>query len=127
MVAPIRQGKLWTSAADYSGGDVQPIPVRTGMIYTKYSYGPDDKLVGQLWFTNMAYSAGRALTTPGEDCRSPAVSPSGTPIAMICTYDPHISYLMIASWNGPPLGPRKGRSTTHPVPQPALAPVAYRI
>ncbi|OLD92382.1 MAG: hypothetical protein AUG84_01545 [Chloroflexi bacterium 13_1_20CM_4_66_7] len=122
MGAPIRQGKLWTNAADYSGGDVQPIPVRTGMIYTKYSYGPDDKLVGQLWFTNRAYSAGRALTTPGEDCRSPAVSPSGTQIAMICTYEKQISYLMIASWNGTTLGVRKGIITNQLVAQPTWAP-----
>ena len=89
----IKQGKLWTSANDYSGGDVQPIPVKTGMIYTKYGYGPDTKLVGQLWFTNRARAAGKPLTSAGEDCRSPAVSPSGTQIAMICTYEKQVSYL----------------------------------
>src|SRR6266581_8110636 len=40
----VRQGKLWTSGNDYTGGDVQPLPVRQGgTIYTKYAYGPDSK------------------------------------------------------------------------------------
>jgi len=122
LTGTIKQGKLWTNAADYTGGDVQPLPVRGGLIYTKYDYGPNDRLVGRLWFTNRAHSAGRALTTTGEDCRNPAVSPSGTQIAMICTYEKQISYLVIASWNGSTLGPRKQIVTNQMVAQPAWAP-----
>ena len=118
----IKQGKLWTSANDYSGGDVQPIPVKTGMIYTKYGYGPDTKLVGQLWFTNRARAAGKPLTSAGEDCRSPAVSPSGTQIAMICTYEKQVSYLVIALWNGSTLGARKAIISNQLVAQPIWAP-----
>src|SRR5207244_4036549 len=44
----IKQGKLWTSANDYSGGDVQPIPVKTGMISTESGYGSDTNPVGRL-------------------------------------------------------------------------------
>ena len=120
--ANVRSGKLWTNADDYTGGDVQPIPVRTGMIYTKYSYGPDERLEGQLWFTGQAYAAGRALTTSAEDCRSPAISPTGTQIAMICTYEQQVSYLTIASWNGKTLGPRRRVLTSQMVAQPVWAP-----
>ena len=122
MGANVKSGKLWTNAQDYTGGDVQPIPLRTGMIYTKYSYGPDEKLTGQLWFTTQAYSYGRALTTPGEDCRSPAVSPSGNQIAMICTFEQQVSYLAIASWNGKTLGPRRIVLRNQMVAQPTWAP-----
>ena len=118
----IRQGKLWTNASDYTGGDVQPIPVKGGVIYTKYDYGPDSKLVGRLWFTNRAYSVGKALTTPAEDCRNPALSPSGNQVAMICTYEKQISYLTIASWNGSVLGARKNIITNQLVAQPIWAP-----
>jgi hypothetical protein len=120
--ASVKSGRLWTNADDYTGGDVQPIPVRTGMIYTKYSYGPDQRLVGQLWFTNRAYSYGTALTTPGEDCRTPSVSPSGTQIAMVCTYEQQVSYLAIASWNGRTLGPRRIVLRNQLVAQPTWAP-----
>jgi hypothetical protein len=118
----IRQGRPWTNSADYTGGDVQPIPVPGGIIYTRYDFGPDQKLVGRLWFTNRAYSYGKALTDPGEDCREPALSPDGSQIAMICTYEKQVSYLMIASWSGSTLGPRTSVITDQMVAQPIWAP-----
>ena len=125
---PISAGRLWTNAADYTGGDVQPVPVRGGLMYTKYDYASrydvnqPSTLVGMLWFTNRAYSYGRELTSPGEDCRNPAVSPDGTQIAMICTYQKQISYLTVASWNGSSLGPRKNIVSNQLVAQPTWAP-----
>jgi hypothetical protein len=119
----IRQARAWTDGGYYTGGDVQPIPVpQGGVIYTKYSYGPDQKLVGQLWYTNRPNSYGRALTDPGEDCRSPSLAPNGTQIAMICTYEKQISYLTIATWNGSSLGPRKTLISNQLVAQPTWAP-----
>lgn len=117
-----RQAKLWTNANDYTGGDVQPIPLPGGAIYTKYDYGADSKLISQLWLTTRAYSAGRALTTPDEDCRDPALSGDSKMIAMICTYEKQISYLTIASWDGSNLGPRQNIITGQLVAQPTWAP-----
>jgi len=119
----VSQGRVWTNASDYTGGDVQPVPVGNGaIIYTKFDYGPDSKLVGRLWYTNRAYSAGRALTGPSEDCRNPALSPDGKQVAMICTYEKQVSYLAVASWNGSTLGPRTLIITNQMVAQPAWAP-----
>jgi len=121
--ANIRSGTLWTNADDYSGGDVEPVPVRQGgVIYTKYSYGPNLRLVGQLYYATKRHSWGRALTSPGEDCRSASMSPRGTEIAMICTYEEQVSYLVVASWNGKTLGPRKRIITNQLVAQPTWAP-----
>jgi hypothetical protein len=118
----IKQGKLWTNANDYTGGDVQPLPVSTGVIYTKYDYGSDSKLVSMLWFTSRAYSTGYALTNPYEACRDPSMSPDGTQVAMICTYEKQVSYLAIASWNGSRLGDRRLIVTDQLVAQPTWAP-----
>ena len=118
----IAQGRLWTNAADYTGGDVQPLPLQGGVIYTRYDYGPDEKLVGRLWYTNRAYGVGKPLTDPSEDCRSPAISSAGTQVAMICTYEKQVSYLTIASWNGSSLGPRRTIMTDQMVAQPVWAP-----
>lgn len=124
----IAQGKLWSNAADYTGGDVQPVPVPGGIIYTKYDYASrydpneESKLVGMLWFTNRSTSAGRMLTRPTEDCRNPSLSPDGTEIAMVCTYQKQISYLTVASWNGATLGPRKTILSSQLVAQPTWAP-----
>jgi hypothetical protein len=119
----IRQARAWTDGGYYTGGDVQPIPVpQGGIIYTKYSYGPDEKLTGQLWFTYQEGSYGRALTDPGEDCRTPSLAPSGTEFVMICTYEKQISYMTTASWDGSTLGPRKNILTSQMVAQPTWAP-----
>lgn len=119
----LNQGRLWTNAADYTGGDVQPVPVAGGgIIYTKYDFGPDNRLVGRLWFTNRAYSFGKALTSPDEDCRNPSMSPDGTQVAMVCTYEKQVAYLTIATWNGSTLGPRRNIVTSQLVAQPTWAP-----
>jgi hypothetical protein len=124
----IRQARAWTSGGYYSGGDQQPIPVPGGVIYTKYDYASSydanqpNKLVGMLWFTNRAGAYGRELTSPGEDCRSPALSPAGNMIAMVCTYQKQESYLTIASWNGSTMGPRQNIVTDQLVAQPTWAP-----
>jgi hypothetical protein len=122
----VGQGKLWTNAIDYTGGDMQPIPLRGGgIMYTKYSYGPDGNLVGQLWRTTRPtpYGVeGRALTSPDEDCQQPSLSPDGTQVAMICTFEKQQAFLEIASWNGSSLGQRKAVITNQIVAQPTWAP-----
>lgn len=125
----IRQARAWTDGGNYSGGDQQPIPVpQGGVIYTKYDFGDrydynaDSKLTGMLWYTNRPNSYGRLLTSPGEDCRDPALSPDGTQIAMICTYEKQVSYLTLATWNGSSLGSRRTIISDQLVSQPTWAP-----
>jgi hypothetical protein len=118
----IRQGKDWTVPNNYTGGDMQPVPVPGGIIYTKYTYDENGNRTGQLWFTNRAGSAGRALTPTGAACAQPALSPDGGNIAMICTYQKQVSYLTIASWNGSSLGAFHTEITDQLVAQPAWAP-----
>jgi hypothetical protein len=102
--APIRNGRAWTVANNYTGGDMQPIVVPGGIIYTKYVYDQNGNRTGQLWFTNRAGSAGRALTSTDASCAQPSLSPDGGSLAMICTYQKQVSYLKIESWNGSKLG-----------------------
>jgi hypothetical protein len=131
------QGKLWSVAIDYTGGDMQPLPLASGaLIYTKYLYGPDGKLTSQIWITNqpeLNYGGGflapppgsghgRALTRPDEDCAQPSLSPNGRLMAMICTHETQASFLVIASFNGSSLGPRQNLVTNQLVAQPTWAP-----
>lgn len=119
----IRQGRLWTISNDYTGGDIQPIPLSSGaVVYTKFSYGPDEKLVGQIWLTTRAGSVGKALTRPDEDCMQPSLSPNGRTMAMICTHESQVSYLVIAPFNGSALGARRNLITSQLVAQPTWAP-----
>ncbi len=116
------KARAWTTTGLVPGGNVQPIPVSGGIIYTQYTYDDQGRPTGQLWYTNRANSVGRALTAQSEDCRNPSISPDGTEIAMICTYVKQVSYLTIASWNGSSLGPRQTLITDQLVAQPTWAP-----
>ena len=81
----------------------------------------------RVWFTNRAGAYGRELTSPGEDCRSPALSPARNMIAMVCTYQKQESFLTIASWNGSSMGPRQNIVTDQLVAQPTWAPAASNL
>jgi hypothetical protein len=119
------QARVWSNSGYYTGGDVQPVPLAGGVMYTSYAYvdTPDgSKLSGRLWWTNRPRAAGKQLTGDTEDCRSPSLSPDGTQIAMVCTYTKQVSYLTIASVSGSNLGPRKAVITDQMVAQPSWAP-----
>jgi hypothetical protein len=133
----INQGRLWSISIDYTGGDVQPLPLASGgLIYTKYMYGPDGKLTSEIWMTNqpeVPYGGGvlsppagsghgKALTTPAEDCSQPTLSPDRRTMAMICTHETQVSYLVTATFNGSTLGPRHNLITRQLVAQPTWAP-----
>jgi Tol biopolymer transport system component len=118
----IHQGTAWTTANSYTGGDIQPVPVPGGIIYTKYTYDENANRVGQLWFTNRAGSAGRALTSTAAGCSQAQPSPDGQSLAMICSYQKQVSYLTIASWNGSSLGSLRTIVSDQIVAQPTWAP-----
>ncbi len=122
----LRCGTDWSYSEGYTGGDMQPIPVHGGIIYTKYLRAADGSIISQLWFLNRPYPydlyAGRALTTPQEDCREPNISPDGHYIAMICTYTKQISNLVIAPFYGSGIGPMKTVISNQMVAQPTWAP-----
>jgi hypothetical protein len=135
----INQAQLWTVSIDYTGGDMQPLPLPSGaLMYTKYLYD-NNKIVSEIWLTSQPErqyrcgtfciapppgqpGIGRALTTPGEDCSQPSLSPDRHTIAMICSRQLQQSYLTLASFNGSKLGPRRYVITNQLVAQPTWAP-----
>src|SRR5207248_5107937 len=122
----LRQGTDWPYAQSYTGGDMQPGPVKGGIIYTKYLRANDGSIISQIWFVNRPYPytlyAGRALTKPDQDCREPSISPDGRSIAMICTYGKQISNLVVAPFNGSSIGAMKTVISNQMVAQPTWAP-----
>jgi len=77
----------WTTPNAYTGGDVNPLPLKGGgLIYTKYSIDDQSQVHGQLWFQAQPATDGAALTQPADNCGAPAVSANGTLIAMVCRH-----------------------------------------
>ena len=124
--ASVSQGRLWTVSKDYTGGDVQALPLNGGgIIYTKYSYGLDGNLTGQLWFSKNPENPripGTALTDPDKDCSQPSLSPDGHLLAFICTNKKQYADMYIASWNGSTLGRLYDVIGNQVVAQPTFAP-----
>ena len=76
---------IWTVPNAYTGGDTDPVPLRSGgLLYTKYSVDLSGAVHSQVWITARPGALGTPLTKPDEDCSQPTVSPDQTRIAMIC-------------------------------------------
>jgi Tol biopolymer transport system component len=87
-----KQSVRWTYPNEYTGGDVNPLPLRSGgIIYTKFSIDDQSKVHSQIWLQARPGSAGVALTDPEASCLQPTLSPDEHLLAMVCT-------------NGQPLG-----------------------
>ena len=122
----IGRGTDWTYSEGYTGGDMQPIPAPGGLIYTKYLRADDGSIHSQIWWVNRPYPnslyAGRALTSQGQDCRSPSFTTDFKYVAMVCTYGQQVSNLVIAPFHGSTLGPLTTLITGQMVAQPVWAP-----
>ena len=78
----------WSTPNPYTGGDVNPLPLKSGeLIYTKYSIDDQSQVHGQVWFQAGPGTDGVALTQPADNCGSPAVSADETLIAMVCRHN----------------------------------------
>ena len=77
----------WSQPNPYTGGDVDPQPLRSGgIVFARYSIDTSFQVISQLWLQASARSQGAALTDARAGCGSPAVSPDGTHVAMVCTH-----------------------------------------
>ena len=95
----------WTRPNEYTGGDVAPVPLRSGaLVYAKNSIDAAGKVHSQVWIQARAGSTGLGLTQPDEDCGQPALAPSGSLLAMVCrhgqdTADVEVAPLDLAAYS----------------------------
>jgi Tol biopolymer transport system component len=77
----------WTQPNDYTGGDVEPLPLQSGgLIYTKFSIDEQSVVHSQVWFQAAPGPGGAGLTKPADDCGQPALSKDETMVAMVCRH-----------------------------------------
>jgi hypothetical protein len=129
--AAATQMRKWTTPNNYTGGDVQPLPLASGgVIYTKYGLQESqNRIMGQLWISTRAGSVGRALTSADDDCSQPSLSPDGQRLAMICTGGKQAASLEVAAFDGTNIGPRQvvvaGQLAAQPVWSPSGDSIVY--
>ena len=76
----------WTQPNDYTGGDVNPTPLKSGgLIYSKYSIDDSFQVHSQIWYQKRAGTDGQALTPPELGCEQPTLSADEKLLAMVCT------------------------------------------
>lgn len=89
--------RRWSTPNDYTGGDVEPLPLTAGgVIFTRYSIDTAAKIHAQLWYAGTARDGGHALTDAAQDCGSAALSPDGTQVAMVCTRGDQLARIVVA-------------------------------
>jgi Tol biopolymer transport system component len=123
----------WSEPNDYTGGDVDPVPLRSGgLIYTKYSIDDSFQVHAQVWYQPRAGVAGQALTPPELGCGQPALSPDEKLIAMVCTKGSNqAADLQVASFDantltlGSPATLVAGRLVASPIFSPDGKAIAY--
>ena len=103
---PSAHPTIWSTPNQYQGGDVEPIPLANGgIVYAKYAVATTGATYAQLVYASSPYANLDYLTTAAQDCAEPALSPSGTEIAMVCTNNSlQTTQLEVASFNGTTLG-----------------------
>jgi Tol biopolymer transport system component len=95
---PSGEATRWTVPDQYTGGDIDPIPLNGALIFTRYSIDEQSEVHSQVWLQAGPGSPGVALTAPGDDCAQPAVSRDERRLAMICRHgDLRSSALEVAS------------------------------
>jgi hypothetical protein len=101
---PQSRAHRWTFPWNYSGGDVQPLPLRSGaLLYTKFDINDQGQTFSQIWLSTRPGATGKGLTRPEDNCAQPALSPDETTLAMICTKGGQVQ-LAVASFDGTTLG-----------------------
>jgi Tol biopolymer transport system component len=101
-------GKRRTVPNEYTGGDIQPVPLASGaLLYTKYGIDDAGHSTAQLWLQPRAGAIGQALTDARDGCSSPALSRDGSHLAMVCTGGKQTSSIEVAPFDGQKLGPRQ--------------------
>lgn len=93
-------GRDWSRPNEYTGGDVVPIPLKSGaLVYAKNSIDNAGKVHSQVWIQARAGSAGAQLTPPEDDCGQPSVSADGAQLAMTCRHGQPNADVEVASLN----------------------------
>lgn len=97
--------RQWTSPTLYTGGDVDPVPLSGGgVVYAHYAL-VGEQILSQIALVTRPGAAPTFLTSAASDCTSPAVNPSGTEIAMVCTSNTQTADLEVMSLSGTTAGP----------------------
>jgi Tol biopolymer transport system component len=99
--AGVAGGTRWSFPDKYTGGDIQPVPLPDGnLLYSSYANTGKGTVVSVLGLQTSPGSAMVSLTTPAQDCGTPAVAADGVTSAMVCTNRGQTANIEVATLEG---------------------------
>jgi len=94
-------GTRWSVPDAYTGGDIEPIPLPDGdVLYSSYANSGNGQVQSVLGLQTGPQSRMVSLTTPAQDCGTPAVAGDGATVAMVCTNGGQTADLEVATLEG---------------------------
>jgi hypothetical protein len=94
---PLPKAKRWTSPNDYTGGDVEAMPLPGGqVVFVRYLIDSTFHVHSEIVMTRAAGADPALLTKPEDDCSQPALAPDGVHMAMTCTHGQQSSDVEVA-------------------------------
>jgi hypothetical protein len=100
------QAAQWSTPDPYTGGDIEPAALPDGsVLYASYAITAQGSVYSTLGIQGGPLTKMTSLTTPAQDCGSPAVASDGVTVAMICTANKQTTSLEVATLSGTTLSP----------------------
>lgn len=82
----------WSYPNPYTGGDVDPMPLKKGgLLYIKYWIDDSFQVHSQLWLQKRAATDGVAVTPADANCAQAALSADQTQVVMVCRKDSNVA------------------------------------
>jgi hypothetical protein len=102
---PLPKAKQWTTPNDYTGGDVEAMPLPGGqVVFVRYLIDGTFHVHSQIELARTAGATPVLLTDPADDCSQSSLSADGTHIAMACTHGQQTANVEVARLNIPSAG-----------------------
>jgi Tol biopolymer transport system component len=121
--------RQWTESNQFTGGDVEPVPLAGGLLYVGYGFDNKEQLNATLLYQAGPLQQAKPLTSSDDDCSKPTLSPDLHTLAYVCTAGKQTAELRVATFDGTTLSaPRtliSGQLVTAPTWAPDGSGLAY--
>ena len=84
---PLSKAKRWTTPNEYTGGDVEALPLPGGqLVFVRYLVDVTFHVHSEIVLVKAAGADPVLLTQPADDCSQPSLAPDGQTLAMTCSH-----------------------------------------
>ena len=102
---PFPKARRWTTPNEYTGGDVEAMPLPGGqLVFVRYLVDSTFHVHSEIVLARTAGADAVLLTQAGDDCAQPSLAPDGQHIAMTCSHGQQTADVEVARISIPAAG-----------------------